>query len=231
MVGRRTAPLLAITLYLVAGCGGDEPSRQTDNPTMTALPSIPDYVPPAVRQEWLRALSPPPGMTAVLFWGVAIHDTRQVGTSEVLIDWQRMVCRVGERDVEVDRNDFDRSVSGGLCAKRPWCADMSGSLPATIDAARGVAILRPASSPEQVFHWWGTYAWPEGRPAIPAGASRCWTEARVKVTGPALVQIGFDWYPGRTGAGGASGGVVEGAVSNWISASGDWQKTSVAAPN
>jgi len=217
--------VLAILLGL-AGCGGNEEGSDRSANTL----SVPDYVPSAVRQEWLRVLSPPPGATAVLFWGVALHDTRGAGTSEVLVDWERLLCRVGTQDIEVDRNDFGQNMPGGLCLKRPWCADMVDGLPVSIDTLHGAAVLQPALRPDHVFHWWGTYAWPEGRPAIPMGATRCWVEARVKITGPALVQIGFDWYPSRTGAGGAAGGVVEGAVSNWIGASNEWQVLSVGRP-
>ncbi len=216
--------LLALTVA-ASGCGGG-----TSTETSSENVSVPEYVPPTVRQEWLRVLSPPVGTSAVLFWGLAIHDTRATGVSEVLVDWERLVCRVGTQDIEVDRNDYGSSMPGGLCPKRPWCADIVDGLPVTVDAARGIAVLTPSSRTEHVFHWWGSYDWPIGRPAIPSGASRCWVEARVKIIGPAMVQIGFDWYPSRTGAGGAAGGVIEGAVSNWAGTGSDWQIVSVGSP-
>jgi hypothetical protein len=223
----RAASLLSLSTLtatlLLQACG--DSSNDHSSPATT----LPEYVPIAVRQEWLRVISPPQGFTAVLFWGTAIHDTRQTGASQIEIDWQRLTCRVGTNDVLVDENQFDSQVSGGLCTKSPWCPANLGGLPYSASASTSTATMVTSSQPNYAFHWWGTYG-SAGRPSIPAGASRCWVEARVRITGPALVQVGFDWYPQRTGDGGAAGGVVEGAVSNWARSSADWQVMSVGRP-
>lgn len=110
--------------------------------------------------------------------------------TEVEIDWLRLWARVGGSDVLIAEDDVGgtRGLCGGLFIRDPWFEDnVSTPLPQTVTATG--AILRPHEWKDRVAHPFLC-----SQAAVPQETEYVWAEARVRIDGGGLVQVGSDWW-------------------------------------
>lgn len=183
------------------------------------------------KNETIRQATCPKGFEALIPWAQAVHDTRKGAATESLVevDYFRMWAVVDNKNqliCEDDYNVFDpQSVWFGLYSRHPWFGtDDHGQMPVVYSS--GYLILYPNTYPENVWHWWVT-KYP--RPFVPKGAQRFWVEMKVKITGPALVQIGADFYRTPTSEPN-SYNIKEWGISNWFQESPEWQVITAGTP-
>jgi hypothetical protein len=103
--------------------------------------------------------------------------------------------------------------------------DLLTPMPSRIEIS--ALVVEPSSSPNRVFHWWNT-----SRSLIPAGTTRVWFEARVRVIGGAGVQAGIDYWRDLTSPyAGPMSITQEAGASDWFgNVTADWQTISVGRP-
>lgn len=204
--------LIPLSVALLASCGGGSNSGDSGDP-------VPSDVPSLVRQGYLRYPAPPAGYTVVVPWLTAIHDERSSEPSRIDVDYLRAYCRNSTGDHLLSSYEYgDRRVEGGLWQRRPnWFASgYIGPLPSTFDLSAGTVSFSPSSNGPAAWHLWG----PRGSIAqVAPGASKCWVEARVRVSGPALIQGGADYYTNMT-----STSPLEAGVTSWLFAAQTWQE-------
>lgn len=209
------------TIALLAACGGPE----DDTASHTAPPDSPHP------HAYYLYPTPPPGFQAVIGWAQAVHDTRKSGPSTVEVDWLRLWAVVDGRNVLLAEDDYaafdPESRWFGLYLRKPWFGgDVHLQMPVAYEG--GFLVFRPSTHPDRVWHWWPT-EYP--RPTVPAGAQRVWFEARVRITGPALVQLGIDFWRTPTAQwAGHNINNMQAGVSDWFGEDREWQVISVGRP-
>lgn len=213
---------LAGLACMMIGCGG---SDQVDSKGDSR---IPPEVP--IREARYDYPTPPNGFLAAVGWMQCIHDDRLDGSSKVEVDWMRLHATLDDGiKVVLKSDDFFASTSPmtyyGLYQRIPWYAgDKLENMPWTID--NGCLVIEPSNRSDRIFHWWNT-----SRSLVPPGVRRVWFEARVRITGPALVQTGVDYWKDLTiGYGGTDINNTEAGVSDWYFASAEWQIIRVGEP-
>jgi hypothetical protein len=158
----------------------------------------------------------PYGFKGATPWLSIVHDPRRTGTSIVDIDFIRLWTRTGGIVRLVAANEYDGdAVYGGELRKRdPWFSGNQESMPATMEG--GLLRIRPSDRPEMVWH---PYLSKNPRDDISA-ADSVWIEIRVRITGPAMVQGGLDYWRNVTGVSGDS--LSEAGATDWTCSSGVW---------
>ncbi len=179
---------LAVLPLVFSNCVTVPTSRDSDS---IAPPESP------TPRAHVRASLPPPGWTSALAWAQALHDNRKQGPSSIEVDWLRLYCTVNGRDVLVVGETLSNATGtagGGLYLREPWFGDNDSPepLPSAIRLSGETFTLPLSTVPDRVWHWWGY------RTVIPRGATKCWSAARVRPVGNALVQIGADWWKDPT---------------------------------
>jgi len=171
---------------------------------------------------------PPEGWRSGTLWIIAVHDTRKEGNSSLEIDWARFYCVVNGQPIlmsgETSANRTGIYWSGSW-PKIPWCRGTEDLKDMKIDFTGDTALLPLYERPDRVWHFGGK------RVVIPENASRCYSEARLKLTGHALVQLGADfwidekseWCPGHQCN-------TSGFGSDWFGASDEWVIISTGKP-
>ncbi len=138
----------------------------------------------------------PFGFKAATPWMTVVHDQGQAAPSTVEIDYIRLIGRVGGVDQIISRNEYtDGRFGGQLAARTPWYGPPIQAMPGTI--SNGVLVIRPSDHPGQVWH---PYLELYPRADI-SNASSVRIEVRYRITGPARVQSGLDYWQyedGRT---------------------------------
>jgi hypothetical protein len=159
---------------------------------------------------------PPFGYKGATPWLTVVHDTRQAGSSTVDIDFIRLWARMGGVTRLVAANEYESdAVFGGELRKRnPWFSGAAESMPGTIEA--GSLRIRPSDRPEMVWH---PYLNRFPRDDI-SGADSVWMEARIRISGPALVHGGLDYWKELAGASGDP--LAEAGTTDWTCSSGVW---------
>lgn len=161
-------------------------------------------------------------------WMQTIHNNEKEGNSKVEVDWLKLYARVKGKDIVISYDDFDiEKVCGGLFTRIPWYGikeEIGEAMPSSFN--NGILILKPYERPNKVWHLWNC-----NRALFPVETTNIWMEARVRISGPALVQFGIDYWkdlnsPDR----GISVNNVEAAVSNWYFEDDNWQVISVSKP-
>lgn len=216
---RRTLRALALATLaaLAAGCGAPESEGRGDGAP--------------IRHAYYRYATPSPGFGAVIRWAQAVHDTPRTGPSVVEVDWLRLWAVVDGRTVLLAADDYEtfdpESRWFGLYLRKPWFGgDSHTQMPVRYENGR--LVLHPSDHPDRVWHWWPT-EYP--RPTVPAGTRRVWFEGRVRITGPAQVQLGIDYWRTPTAQwAGLDVNNTEAGASDWFSAGADWQVISVGRP-
>jgi hypothetical protein len=78
-------------------------------------------------------------------------------------------------------------------------------------------VLPVSNRRDRVWHLWNCR-----RVTIPAGTSRVWSEARLRVTGPAAVEVGVDHFESTSSSVVARQNHAEGSRGRWFFAAADW---------
>ncbi len=182
---------------------------------------------PAPAAFYNRGL-PPEGWTSGVLWVIAVHDTRKEGDSALKIDWARFYCMVDGKPVLLSGETSPNGTGifwSGLWPRKPWCGENDYHEDMEIDFTGDTALLPLKKRPDRVWHFGGK------RVSIPTDASRCYSEARFKLTGNALVQLGADfwidnesdWCPDHKCNTAAFG-------SDWFGASDEWKIITTGKP-
>ena len=198
-------------------------------------------IPAEVRYKsgYVNSIPKPTDFNSAMLWGIAIADTRFAGyeNAEVAISRVQLSCRVDGKDVVL--NDDRGELRGGLYRRNPWFgADAHDPMPIEYsdstarrqkrrsvfaddkENARSV-VLRVGTNPDRVWHFWAA----SPRAAIPAGhLEGCTACVRAKISGGALLQIGFDYWRNPTTGYGAGGNNHEAGASDWYFPSNEWQE-------
>jgi|GEM_PF-2677725 len=215
------AGLLLSGILLIQGCGGG-----SGGGSVTFAPVESPHT-----TGYYRYAVPPSGFTAVEGWMQAIDIKGAGNPSKVEVDWIRVHAVVNRADIVLLEDTYDVQVSAmnlfGLYKRTPWLVDgtQEASMPFLIQ--NSVLVLAPSDNPQWVYHWWNI-----SRALVPAGTSRVWLEARVRVTGGAGVQAGIDyWKDLNASYAGPDINNTEAGVSDWCgSSTADWQIISVGHP-
>lgn len=152
-------------------------------------------------------------------WFSVIHDKRQGGESRVEIDYLKFFARLSNgQDILLASDDFNSVWDGGLYIRYPYyeCSldeRFRWDMPAEI--VDGKLIFTPSDIPNRAWHGWGTGPWSN----IPFNTIDLWVEAKVKISGNALMQIGIDFKPSQH----SNHNWSEFGVSDWFSSSSDFQ--------
>lgn len=223
--------LCVLFVLVCASCDEDPASSQGGD-----LP--PDtFVNGSEGQVWWPNPSSPPSNSRGQFragtaWMNFVDDQRVQDGSRVELDYLRMYARVNGSDQLVSSDEYDNGVvGGGLFPRRPW---FGGSQIATVASrasfSNGVVNIPLEGCPECVWHVW-VEDYP--RPLFPTGTSRVWVEARFRIVGTAVAQLGWDYYRNQSDIGcdidqngTQDPGYCEAGKSHWIfptSADGGWQ--------
>jgi hypothetical protein len=159
----------------------------------------------------------PFGFRGATPWLSIVHQEGQSAASQVEIDYIRLWADIDKGPRIVSANEYENGIFGGQLADRsPWFREGSVlAMPAEIRG--GVLIIRPSDHRTKVWH-----PYLELLPRVDINrARRVWMEARVRITGPALVQAGLDHW--REVGGRHGDRMLETASGDWACASGVWQ--------
>jgi hypothetical protein len=156
---------------------------------------------------WPHPDQPPasivPGFTAATPWFTIVDDPRAPEASSVEIDFVRLYARVNGRDSLISRNEYDDSRVGGAYYQRMsgpgWFGARLGDIPSVSRLVNGVLVLPVGDRPEWIWHVWLHDPWRSSkgqhyRRTLPAGTDLVWVEARLRIRGAAVAQVGFDYY-------------------------------------
>lgn len=205
--------ILAILLAVVAGCS---------NLTKPENNRVPGYV--AHPAAYVNMLLPPHGFTAATPWFCGIHLDSPSETSYIDLDYMRIFAVVAGQNTLLFSDDYNAagSVSGGLYLKHPWFGNgdyHENEIPYTAFADSGFVRLITSDRNDRVWHLWN-----RNRSLVPVNAEKCWVEVRCRISGPAAVQIGMDfWRDMYATWNGLDVNNVEAGASNWYFQGDDWQ--------
>lgn len=215
---------------------------------------IPDESPESVRYGAERDEGKPDDCTSVLTWAQAVQLNGQTAPSKIEVDYTRIYAHLNNgQDLLLDGDEYtadrlvpnefgDRDGDGGLYIRSPWFdGDIHSSIPCEFNTVENTMIFHPSDYPDRVFHWWNSFKWrdkniPDSpqhwRVTIPSGTAYCWAEVRVRITGPATVQVGLDYWtlPGELYKG-ANVSNREGSVSPWYCQNGEWLTVQIGKPS
>ena len=173
-------------IFFIACADDNEPG---DGESSLAPPESPH------RNAYYRMGLPPEGWTSGVAWVNAVHDRRKTGSSSLKVDWVRFYCVVNGK-AEMVTGEGSSSGTGiqwmGLYLRNPWFGNGDHHENINIDCSGDVCSFPLSSRLDRVWHFGGS------RAVIPAGVSKCYTEARVKPEGNALVQLGGDFWISQT---------------------------------
>lgn len=186
---------------------------------------VPADVPDGLRQGHVVLSLPPPGWRSAVGWIHTIYDDRYpAAPSSVDVDWLRLYAIVNGAPVQLiaETGAHPSAVSWAEShARSPWFGPPHE--PAGIGLSGDVVTADPGTDVTRLIIL-GTDRVPSG--AIPAAATRMRIEARVRLTGHALAQLGIDFWIDTTATAGPGSNTL-GGVTNWFGASGDGWRTVV----
>ncbi|WP_164928855.1 IPT/TIG domain-containing protein [Gloeobacter violaceus] len=165
--------------------------------------------------------TPPDGFTAITYWGQAIVDTSKTGEAIVEIDYMKLWCTIN--GTEKLLADDQGSIDGQLYVRSGWYSIRETEpMPYTYNAENDSVVLPISDHPDKIFHWY--MSTPRASWSPDETVSSCRVEGRMKISGPALVQLGADWWVDAYAPwNGAQVNNREMGYSNWYLASPDWQ--------
>lgn len=176
------------------------------------IPFLPPDIPTWMRQAHSHLLLPPSGWTSGVAWMQAVHDSRFPGTSTVEVDWLRLYAVTGTGEVLVASG---AALSGVMWTERwsriPWYSTKADSSVALPSVGTEIAMFQTSTAPNLVWHWGGPRI-----ASIPSGTTTFVARARIRVIGPAIVQLGIDFWASPT----AEYTVLDG--NNTEAGIGDW---------
>lgn len=180
-------------------------------------------VPPEVRYKsaYVNAGGRPAGFSSAMLWGIAIADSRVSGYEGATVEIARtqLICRVDGRDFVL--NDDRGSVRGGLYRRYPWFGtDAHDPLPMDYSHDDEV-LLRAGTRVDRAWHFWAA----SPRAEIPEGhLEGCTVKVRARISGAALLQVGFDYWRDRAVGFGNGGNNHEAGASDWYLSLPEWQE-------
>lgn len=198
-------------------------------------------IPPEVRYKsgYVNQTGKPADFTSVMLWGIAIADTRVAAYENAVVEIARseLSCRVDGKDIVLNQDHAD--LRGGLYPRFPWFGTEAHE-PMPIEYAKistsrkhrrdfayrdrdaePSVILRVGSNPDRVWHFWAA----SPRRALPAGhLEGCTVKVRARISGAALLQVGFDYWRNPTVGYGRGGNNKEAGASDWYFPSEKWQE-------
>jgi hypothetical protein len=196
------------------GAGYRHPNLHTDG-TSTGIwfepPEMPERLPHLFVDQregvvgWPNPSQPPNSRTtgpyrAATPWLTMVDDMRAPEPSSVEVDYLRLWAVVGGRDVQVAENGYGDGRFGGTLASRDrWFATRWDGIKQLATVSGGVLRLPLSNASDKAWHvWlvdsWPTEAGPHWRHLLPENTERVWVEARVRIRGPAALQLGWDYY-------------------------------------
>lgn len=182
---------------------------------------------PAPASFYERGL-PPEGWRSGTLWLIAVHDTRKEGNSSLEIDWARFYCIVNGQPVLMSGDTSSNGTGvywSGSWPRNPWCRGNEDRKDMKIDFTGETAFLPLNERPDRVWHFGGK------RVVIPEDASRCYSEARLRLTSNALVQLGADfWIDDKSEWCRDHQCNKAGFGSNWFGVSNEWMVISAGKP-
>jgi hypothetical protein len=202
-----------------AGCtapstGYKHPNLHTDG-TSTGIwfepPEMPEHLPHLFVNQlegmvgWPNPNQPPNSRTVGTYraatpWLTMVDDMRAPEPSSVEVDYLRLWAVVGGQDVRVAENNYSDGRFGGTLASRDqWFATRWDEIKQRASVSNGVLRLPLSTASDRAWHvWlvdsWPTEAGPHWRHLLPENTERVWVEARVRIRGPAALQLGWDYY-------------------------------------
>ena len=206
-----------VSLALLAGCGYQNPGRvpsgtpaDPPNPPVTPnTPPQPANSGPIWPADQVEVAVPPSSYTWAIPWCEAICDTshrNEVGT--VSISYLKLHAIINNEHWILIDQEFDSVMCGGLYIRSPWFGygtSQAGTytpIPYTISG--GYATVQPSDQQDKVYHWYSCGRCYTGNP------QKVWVEARVKITGSACFQLGWDYWTADEG-----GDDLEGGSTRW----------------
>jgi hypothetical protein len=181
-------------------------------------------IPPEVRfkSRYVNPVPRPLEFTSAMLWGIAIANTRVPDYQNVSVEIARtqLICRADGHDFVL--NDDQGAVRGGLYRRYPWFGtEVHEPIPLTYSDDHRVVILGVGSRPDRVWHFWAA----SPRASLPPGhLEGCTVNVRVKISGGALLQVGFDYWRNSTIGYEGGGNNHEAGASDWYFPSPDWQE-------
>jgi len=160
------------------------------NKTPAAVSGFAPQESPSPSAFYERGL-PPEGWKSGTLWLIAVHNTGKEGSSMLEIDWARFYCMVNGQPVLMSGETPSNRTGvywSGSWPKIPWCRGTEDRRDMKVDFTGETALLPLHERPERVWHFGGK------RVIVPDNASKCYSEARVKVSGNTLVQLGADFW-------------------------------------
>ncbi len=154
--------------------------------------SVPDSTPSNVVGSF-KAATP---------WLSMVHDIRASETSWVEVDYLRLGGVVNGVEQVLASNDYNSAaqpVGGSLASRGDWFKVQTNGLASRVSIVNGALHLPLSSVPDSVWHVWLEDTWYSGgnvyfRHLFPPGTQRIWVETKVRVHGPAALQVGWDYY-------------------------------------
>ncbi|HET7229929.1 MAG TPA: VCBS repeat-containing protein [Longimicrobium sp.] len=167
----------------------------------------------------------PYGFRGATPWLSVVQASGNSAASTVEIDYIRLMARIGGVPQIISENSYSDGVQPGgqLWARSPWFGGTAESMPGTVSG--GILTIRPGDRADRVWHPFLNTPMPAGRRDI-SGADSVWIEIRVRITGPALVQAGLDYWQNLT-TDSSPNRIMEAAASDWVCANGGWQTLTI----
>lgn len=181
----------AIALTITSACSESSTASSNDLPPDT-------FVNGSEGQVWWSNPSIPPStynvrgqFTAATAWLDIVDDQRVQDNSTVEIDYLRVYATVNGRDTLISYDEYgDGVIAGGLYSRAPWFGSQVDQLKPHAIVGNGTATLPLEQCSTCVWHVW-VEDYP--RPVLPSGTSRVWVATRFRITGKAVLQLGFDY--------------------------------------
>jgi len=178
-------------------------------------------------KQLVRIASAPDQFPYALPWMQALYMGDNEEQSTVDLDYLKLYAMVsGTAEIILSDEYFYPPSStfifkhGKLFNRYPFFYNEADTEPMLVFSRKnGIISFHPDEKPNRVWHWWGSK-----RIKVPESADYLILEARVKITGPAIVQPGLDfWNSEKTIYGGYNVNNTESGIGNVYFASDDWQ--------
>lgn len=215
---------LAIALA-VGGCGHQVNAPELFNPVCKGMSLqnrvIPPESDPHDRLGHYDEPSPPTNFHSGTPWlqFVAMDTSMAAAAKEAIVYVRsyRLHALVNGRDTvltEITAEKFDPASQSGLFTRFGWYAGGQYVPMSSTDVERkqDVLVFHLNRHPLNIWHVWGFWL----RITLPAGTTRCWSEAEVALSGNVCLQDAFDWWRDPDSFyDGWNVNNIEGAVSTW----------------
>lgn len=179
--------------------------------------------PPGVGQDrgpWLNSRMPPAAGFQAVGWIIAVADTRRTDAGWVECD--SVTVHAGTQTLVTDFGlaGWPSGSGGDFGIRQGWGGAGFTEIAGNVAKAftNDSLVVQPSDAPQYAYHWWGQ------RTPVLATNAVCWVEARVRVHGSCVLEVGLDFTNGTTWKNSSGTGVV------YSDANPDWQVITVFKP-